>query len=220
MIADINFMKEKFAIFNAQIFSNQLPPPQFKVREARTYRGKFFHHRTRSGDVYTIVLSKSFDIDRPELEDVLILEMIHYHIAYHGIQDTSSHGKQFRSLMRQINTRYGRNIEISHRVAAGQSDPTVVKRYKKCYICVLSTNDRQQLIARVPATRIFEFHRIFSANPSITEEKWYGSFHPAFQYYPASITPKAYLITSEAREALSSIETVEMEFKGKYFQVK
>lgn len=220
MIADIPFMRDRFARFNSQIFSSLLPIPQFKVREARSYRGKFFHDRSvLYGDFYTLVLSKSFDMDERELEDVLIHEMIHFYIAFNRIKDKSSHGPQFRSLMNQINHAHGRNIEISYRVK-GDSDSTVVRKPKKCYVCVLGMRDGRRLIARVPSTKIFEFHRVFTANPSIVAQTWYASFNPEFQYYPASLTPKAYDITPMAGQALESMDTIEMEFAGRYFQVK
>lgn len=220
MIADIYFMRERFARFNEQIFRSMLPLPQFKVREARSYRGKFFHdHSGLYGDIYTLVLSKSFDLDERELEDVLIHEMIHFYIAFNRIKDRSPHGPQFRSLMAQINQAHGRNIEISHR-ARSVSDSPFVMKYKKCYVCVLGMRDGRRLIARVPSTKIFEFHRIFNANSSIVAQTWYASFNPEFQYYPASLTPKAYDITLKAEQALESPDTVEMEFKGRYFQIK
>ncbi len=221
MIADVKFMKEKFSSFNKLIFSSSLPAPYFKVREARSYRGKFIHDRSPLyGDIYTIILSKSFNLEERELEDVMIHEMIHLHIAYSRINDSSSHGPQFRALMHRINSAYGRNIQISHRMSAESSGSVYVQKDKRSYICVMESRDGEKMIARVPSTKIFEFHRIFSANPLIVSETWYGSLHPAFQFFPASRTPKAYKMTPEAEEALSSRKTIEMVFKGRYFQPK
>ncbi|MDE7160351.1 MAG: SprT-like domain-containing protein [Muribaculaceae bacterium] len=220
MIADKDFMKEKFAYFNGKIFSGLLPVPELRVRMARTYRGKFFHRHTPLTDKYTIVLSTSYDLSERELEDVLIHEMIHYHIAYHRIADKSAHGPRFRSLMRQVNTIHGRNIEISHRALPGEIQPRTRVTLKRSFVCVLKMRDGECLITRVPSTRIFEFERVFASQPSIVSRKWYGSFDPAFLFYPASTKPKGYRITSDAAKALEAPSTVEMEFRGKYFQTK
>ena len=44
---------------------------------------------------------------------MLLHEMIHLYIAWKGIRDDAPHGRVFRRMMDELNTRYGWNITVS-----------------------------------------------------------------------------------------------------------
>ena len=44
---------------------------------------------------FKLRINKRIDLPEQEIEDIIIHEMIHYHIAYNGIKDTSTHGRVF-----------------------------------------------------------------------------------------------------------------------------
>ena len=62
------------------------------------------------------------DIPEREMEDTVIHEMIHLYILSRGIRDTSAHGKVFRSMIADINAKYGRHITVSHRMSKDERE--------------------------------------------------------------------------------------------------
>ncbi|MGN0280871.1 MAG: SprT-like domain-containing protein [Prevotella sp.] len=118
-------MKRKFNEFNRLMFNGQLPELPIAVGRARTSLGGLHFERRRKlfGGVemrnFHIRISSMYDLEEREFEDVLIHEMIHYHILHNRLKDTSAHGHLFRSMMNDINARYGRHISISYKPSNG-----------------------------------------------------------------------------------------------------
>lgn len=118
MIFTPGFVADRFRHFNSIIFRGELPEVPMKITSARSYAGKLCARRSRFGLRATCELLFSDAIDCPErmLEDIMIHEMIHLAIHIRGIRDSTPHGKVFRSLMNDINSRFGRAISISVRI--------------------------------------------------------------------------------------------------------
>lgn len=78
-----------------------------------------------------------------EWEDILIHEMIHYFIAYQGLNDNAPHGKLFREKMNEINTKYHRNISISRKntevVSTIKDEPQENRRNKNAFMSLPSS---------------------------------------------------------------------------------
>lgn len=115
------YARAKFAEFNALYFGGELPEVPIVVTNAVSYLGKVFYKRTFrlfAPDKLDIRmrLSSYYDLPESELQDIIIHEMIHCWIAVKKLRDTSPHGRIFRSMMKDFNEKYGRNIRISYKM--------------------------------------------------------------------------------------------------------
>ncbi|MBR1539061.1 MAG: SprT-like domain-containing protein [Bacteroidales bacterium] len=122
MIATIPFLEKRFETFNTLCFSASLAPVPIKLSRATRSLGACTYKKQRklfgktSFSDFCIRISTCFDLPENELEDILLHEMIHYEILSKQLQDTSAHGRLFRSRMNEINERLGRHITVSHRL--------------------------------------------------------------------------------------------------------
>lgn len=194
------FAKEAFGRFNALIFGSDLPVPTFRLTHARTFRGKLcYTHTTRFGkricSDFEMRLSLDFDLAAEEWEDVVIHEMIHLHIAYKGIRDSSSHGPVFRKMMAEINRNHGRRIVVSTRSTPQQLDED--KRVRGHYICLTKFSDGRLGVAPVAKSRIFDLWDAFRKWPEIVNVSWIGTVDPWFNRFPRVMKTKAYITTAE-----------------------
>ena len=121
MMSEEESLTTKFNKYNDLIFSSKLPIPRLKWSRGKTRLGQNgMQKKAKLGDEqtfydYTISVSRYYNLTEEQIDDVLIHEMIHYFIAYTGQRDSSAHGTLFRSMMNDINQRFGRNITISAR---------------------------------------------------------------------------------------------------------
>ena len=130
MTPTVPYLEAKFDEFNELIFEGKLPKIPVALSKATTYVGictyKVRRRLFRKPELYNFKLriSTRFDLSEAELEDTIIHEMIHYYMRLNGIKDTSAHGKVFRQMMADINSKYGRHIRISLRLKASGSPET------------------------------------------------------------------------------------------------
>lgn len=206
MIATLPFVRKTFDHFNALCFEDALPPLPIILTKAGTFLGKVEYKGERGlfgivsrNKEFRMKISTSFDLPQEELEDVVIHEMIHYYIAWRNIKDTSVHGKIFRSIMEQLNSKFGRHITVSHKTKDGQLRAKS-QEPSKHYVCLTTFKDGKRYVTVVASTKIFELHRAFFRCPDIVEIQWYCSLDPFFDRYPRSKTPKVYKISSEEIE--------------------
>ena len=121
MKPDVPYIEAKFQEFNSLMFDNALPPVPVALSKASSYVGlcTFKTRRHLFGKVehydFRLRFSTRLDLPEAEVEDTIIHEMIHYYIRLNRIKDTSAHGKVFRQMMNELNSRFGRHITISHR---------------------------------------------------------------------------------------------------------
>lgn len=200
MVPDLNFVNETFHLFNSLIFSNDLPLPRFRLTHARSFRGKLTYRFTsvwgkRRCSDYEMRISLDFDLPRPEWEDVVIHEMIHLHIAYKGIKDSSSHGPKFRALMTEINHTHGRHITVTARHTKEELDRD--KRVRGHYLCLVRFHDGRLGIAPVAKSRILELWQSFKAWPEIRNVSWIGSVDPWFNRFPRVLKTKVYISSDD-----------------------
>lgn len=207
MTATISFIQQTFDRFNALCFEGALPPIPIVLTEARTFLGKMEYRGVRglfglvtANRDFRMRISTSFDLQREELEDVVLHEMIHYYIAWKGIRDSSVHGNVFRNIMEQLNARYGRHITIRHKAKDGQLSEKTSTRTRRQYVCVTTFRDGARCITVAAGTKISELHKFFSRCPDIVRLQWYGSFDTFFDRYPRSRTPKVYKIPPDELE--------------------
>lgn len=203
MYADLDFLYHKYDEFNRAIFSSALPRIRLKIgRGAHTlgclHRGAGRNMRDLGS--WFISISSRYDFPQAMLEDILIHEMIHLKIALSGVADTSAHGPRFKSLMKEINERHGRNISVSIRlpeqVRASDSRPA------KSYILTCRIDERDMFM-RCASTRIFEAYRQMVSHPRISDIQIFFSISPELKRYKNVRTLKFYEMTEEVRNILA-----------------
>ena len=206
MRATLPFVKEKYTLFNREIFEGTLPEIPLRISRSTRTLGTLRYKVLRTGGIkrmsdFSIWISSCFDLSEREIEDTIIHEMIHLYICWNNLEDTSSHGRIFRTMMNTINLRHRRAITISHRGA--RESETSVKRH---YICLSTFMNGDRAITLCATTRIFEFHRQLSrmAGREINTWQWYYSTDSYFNRYPRSRTLKFYRLNDEALTRLSS----------------
>lgn len=201
MRATIEFLEKGFHRFNREIFRNELPLPQMRISSARSFVGQFKVEREssfvglRKKETHYLTLSNVYDLEEKILEDVLIHEMIHFLIHFRKIRDTSSHGKNFRFLMNEINSKFERNITVSHRCTKEQLKSDQAKAHS--IVCLCTMTDGRKLCCRVSQSKVFEIHRAFQEWDKIAEEEWFWVYGSYFNRYRRVLTPRLFSVDSE-----------------------
>ena len=201
----ISFLLHTFKWVNRDIFDNSLPPIEFKIGNAASYSGKFFHPTTQIGFLRTtpninpyIVISRRYDIPATQIEDIVIHELIHYYIYLSGIKDSSPHGKRFLEIMLQINRDHGRHISVSTRINP-QTQATDTRTRKK-YICISHLETGDLGITICGKTSVLRLHQAISRIPSVKKTEWHISINPWFNRFPMVRSCKIYKISHENYE--------------------
>ena len=114
MIADFNTMPEMFWKCNEKYFNNELPTPKYGLMNKTSILARFEYYKDKKGKNpikwQKILFSDCFDFDEKVFEDIMVHELIHYHIAWNGIKDNKMHGKEFMRLANEMNEKYGLNV--------------------------------------------------------------------------------------------------------------
>lgn len=199
-------VREKFEFFNRQIFGGKLPMPQIGLSRARTFLGACTF-KTRRGLLgkktrydFAIRISTMFDMSETEFEDTLIHEMIHYYIGVNQIEDTSAHGQKFRSMMADINSRFGRRINISHRSEGDKGKASAEGVAVQCrqyhVIAVASLADGRtgfKVLPRV-APSILRFYNGLLSSGMVKTLSLFMSDSPFFYSYPNSSSLRVHIM--------------------------
>lgn len=207
MKADIDFLEERFMLFNHTIFADRLPVPEFHISGARTFVGQFHCERIGAGflrkkEIYHLTLSNRYDLPVDVLEDIVIHEMIHFMIHYSRQRDTTSHGPVFRKLMTDINRRHGRHITVSHRCTPEQLASDDAKAHS--IVCLCTMTDGRRLVARVSQSKVFEIHKAFSEWNLVAEQQWYWVYGSYFNRYRRILSPKLFPVDAEGLSVIKS----------------
>lgn len=195
------YIERRFCEFNKQYFGGQLPTVPVRLTSARTYLGQlgFKRKRTLLGGTknYDFVLRISIRTDLPEqeVEDTLLHEMIHLCIASKQLKDTSVHGRLFRQLMAEINSRHGRHITISHKRTATEQDQDTQRRLH--LLCVSTFDSGERGITVAAKSRVFLLWNAMPTFPHVVETCWYATYDPFFNRYPRTLKPKIYRISPD-----------------------
>lgn len=197
MTPTVEYLEERFDTFNRMCFDGALPRIPIKQSRARTFVGRLIYRPVRDwrGRVvrredFVLRISTYFDLPEAEIEDTLIHEMIHYWIAWKGIKDTSSHGKEFRRIMKEINALHGRHLTISHKSTPEEQDRDT--RVRDHYFCVSQLADGRTALTVAAQPGIARIRRAFRWSPSIRSQTWYHSRDPWFNRYPHCRSPKIF----------------------------
>lgn len=197
MTPTVEYLEERFDTFNRMCFDGALPRIPIKLSRARTFVGRLIYRPVRDwrGRVvrredYVLRISTYFDLPEAEIEDTLIHEMIHYWIAWKGIKDTSSHGKEFRRIMKEINALHGRHLTISHKSTPEEQDRDT--RVRDHWFCVSQLANGRTALTVAAQPCIARIRRAFRWSPTVRSQTWYHSRDPWFNRYPHCRSPKIF----------------------------
>lgn len=191
----IEYIREHFDLYNRQLFGGTLPVPPIHLTNARTYMGQMTYKK-RVGlfgkkhlSDFRLRISRRFNFTEQELQDTLIHEMIHYYIGYHGLVDSSAHGRVFRQMMDNINQHFDRHVTISHRSTREERMQVIGDKPRPRIFAILTMTDGKQYIKSVPRIqqRILIMHRRMTSAPQVKSIEWYYSTDPFFVQYPSSM---------------------------------
>ena len=116
MVPDVNNMRLVFDTCNMEYFEGKLLFPQFEVMHSFRKCGLFKYTTGGWSDktMYdpVILMTDYFDFTEDQFVNVMCHEMIHYYLAYCGIDTKCSHGKQFMEKANHLNEKYGLNIQV------------------------------------------------------------------------------------------------------------
>ena len=215
MKATIGFVENKFDEFNQQIFGGKLPKIPVVLSDAKTFLGQCVCRTRRmpNGKVekfdFKLRINTRLDLPEREVEDIIIHEMIHYYIGYHQLKDTSAHGQIFRRMMNEINTKFGRNVSVSHRSTKEQREELVDQKARYHVIAVVTFHDGKTGIKVLPRVlqRILHYYNNVLANRGVKSVELYMSNNVFFNRFPNSSALKVhYLAMEEIQKNLEGAE--------------
>lgn len=219
MKATIPYIEQKFKEYNAAYFGGSLPPIPIELSNAKTFLGvcvykskRTLFGKTRNYD-FRLRINTRIDLPEHEIEDTIIHEMIHYHIALNHIRDTSVHGKVFRQIMTEINEKYGRNIRISHRCTPEQREQAIDKRERYHVIAVVSFSDGRTGFKVLPRIRerILHYYKNVSMAKGVCSVDMYMCKNIFFNRYPNSGTLSVhYHDRTELTQHLSGAQIIDV----------
>lgn len=101
-----------FQAFNHAYFDGELPIPRVVIRHSYRTLGYFHCEIDEFGDIIDpiIEMSDNYDYTESQFRDILVHEMIHYLLVFNGKDKKCNHGKEFKKLSKEFNSKYGMNI--------------------------------------------------------------------------------------------------------------
>ena len=115
MVANLDNMLITFDECNMKYFEGKLPIPMFDLLHSFRTCG-YFHCKyeyvwfSKKLFDFCISITDYYDFTQKQFEDIFVHEMIHYYLAYFGIDKSCSHGREFKKMAKQLNQTYGLNI--------------------------------------------------------------------------------------------------------------
>lgn len=112
MIVNEQMLEQMFRECNREYFDHSLPMPRFVIIHRFFKYGQFSCMLDDNNMTYDeeIQISDVFDYTESNLRDIMVHEMIHYHLVFEGIDLKCSHGKRFKKMAKEFNALYGLNI--------------------------------------------------------------------------------------------------------------
>lgn len=207
MIANIDFLRNRFARFNRECFGGELVTPRFALSRARRIIGQMVFCKPASplslkpaGSSYTLKVTTAYDFTEEDLEDVILHEMIHLYIKQKDISDSSMHGRCFRHHMERINREHGRHISISHKFGSAEGGTPIVKRPVLRIVALLQLNNDRTAVKVLPPQK--EYIRPYAAammrGKRVKHIAFFFTSDPFFLRYPTSRSHNAFYADPDA----------------------
>lgn len=113
MVPTVAWMRQKFAEYNAKYFGNELPVPEFEVKQMNNKFGNYFvdakynnntRRVTRVNGNGVITLTNQYSRNENAVISTLLHEMVHEYVyLVMRVYPPNQHGKEFMSIARSIN---------------------------------------------------------------------------------------------------------------------
>lgn len=181
-------MEQWFTTFNEQYFDSVLPLPRLALSRSKTRLGSMSCKRvtrllrgTKFSD-FTIRLSNYYDLSERDFQNVLLHEMIHYHIAYTGVKDTSPHGVVFRRMAEAFNRKYGWNIKVTGSTRGIK--PAKPQPDREFLVLALLLDSGEHLFSVVNPRYAHEIDRNISCVSRVKSFNWYTTCDRYFMDFP------------------------------------
>lgn len=221
MIPTRHYVTERFRALNKMIFNGMLPEIPVLLSDSGRFLGLFScrFKKDLSGKRVPvdckIRVNARADLPAELFDNTIIHEMIHYYIAWKGIEDNSAHGKVFRRMMKEINARFGCNVCVRHRTTPEHAEQLVNSRRSWHIIAVGTLLDGRTALKVLPrsAVKVAAFLRDAKVAFGITELHLYLHDNPFFNRFPTSTALKMQIVDkTEINEHLS--QSVRLELDG------
>ncbi len=224
MIPTVEFIEKKFGEFNALMFEGKLPGLPIVLSSGKTFLGACAYKKRKTlfgGTKYydfKLRINKRIDLPEADIEDIIIHEMIHYHIAYRGIKDTSTHGRVFKMLMNDINKRFGRHITISRKMNAEEKEQLCGDKRRPHVMAVVEFKNGKTGVKQLPRVhqKIIAYCSALWKVDEIASVQLYITDEPYFNRFPTSTALKVHFVERDelnknlatARELVISCDKV------------
>ena len=194
MVVTIDWMKKSFEHFNKDYFRNTLPTPAFSLSRGHYRQGRFCYKAVIKNGVmerrdYKIAISTFYEMSERQACNILLHEMIHYYILYHGLKDNQPHGRVFHSMADALNNKFGWNITATLDMAfAGYKVSEETKR--RCthmlsfYVLAMETVEESYVLSVVSPSCVNQISKLLKKAPKIRHHVWYHSHDPFFLNFP------------------------------------
>lgn len=188
MQISVQWLEQWFTVFNEQYFDSGLPLPRLALSRSRTRLGSMSCKRvtrllrgTKFSD-FTIRLSNYYDLSERNFQNVLLHEMIHYHIAYAGVKDTSPHGVVFRRMAEEFNRKYGWNIKVTGSTRGVK--PAKPQPNREFLVLALLLDSGEHLFSVVNPRYAHEIDRNIRSVSRVKNFSWYTTCDRYFMDFP------------------------------------
>lgn len=190
----IPYIEKKFEEFNQQMFADKLPKPVFELSNAKTFLGLCVSQKRELANGYIelynfrLRFNTRIDLEEELMEDIIIHEMIHYFIGFNKLEDTSTHGVVFKHIMNNINEKYGRHLNISHKVSSIEQEQYTSNKRIWHVVAIVQFNNGNIGIKVLPRIepKIIDFCKILDKEKNIIEYSLYLTDEPYFNNFPNS----------------------------------
>ena len=202
MKATIAYVEKKFEEFNRLMFDGKLPMLPIELSDAKTFLGMCVYKRRRTlwGKMvcydFKLRINTRIDLEKREVEDIIIHEMIHYYIGLNGMADTSAHGRVFRQMMSGINERFGRHIRISHRLTSEQNEQLCGTKKRWRVVALVLFKDGRRGVKVLPRVvpKIKNYCDVVGRENSVERIELYVTNDVFFNRYPSSAALRVHYI--------------------------
>jgi hypothetical protein len=118
MVANVDNIRTTFIMCNNAYFKRQLPEPCFELMHSYKYCALFHYNYDIFGGCKfkdpIIRVTDYYDFADSMFVDLICHEMIHYYLAYYGIDRKVKHGQDFLNMANFLNQNYGLNIVVEY----------------------------------------------------------------------------------------------------------
>lgn len=191
MQATTQFLYQLFDTYNKRCFESRLQRPLIVITQAKRQLGVFVATRPTP----TIKISNYYDQSEAAFTNTMVHEMIHYYIFANNIHDTSSHGKYFRALMREINQKEGLNMSVSVRNLQGTPTTAPLKMRQ---VLFMQLSDGKHIISVVSPRYAYRIEQqLQRMGQLVTFHRWFRCNLPYYQSFSIVRSLRGRPVTSE-----------------------